>query len=71
MEVFRGVAAPLSAFRDTAHTAIILGAINTGKKDVVERLKSENPALYAEVGEGDKIEPVAVIALKSDVDKIT
>ncbi len=71
LEVFRPVAAPLSAFADTAHTAIMLGVITASKRDVVERLKSEYNTMYAEVGEGEKLAPIAVIALKDEVDKIT
>ncbi|MDD6361416.1 MAG: V-type ATP synthase subunit I [Christensenellaceae bacterium] len=70
LEVFRPVAVRLSAFRDTRHTAIVLGAVNASKRQAADKAKEKFPASYIEVGEGGNLVPVAIVALKEDIDGI-
>ena len=71
LEVFRSITVKMSAFRDTAHAAVILGAVPEGKLHIIGQIKSDFPMLYAETGEGERLIPVVVIALKTEIDKIT
>lgn len=70
LAVFRPVAARMSSFVDTKHTSVMLGTVNRSGAAVLERMKEEFPALYAEVGEGAKTAPAAVVCMREDTDRV-
>ncbi len=69
LSVYSDVAVRMSAFCDTAHTSVVLGVIDSSKTSVLEKIRSEYP-VYIETMGGGKMLPVAVVALKSDADKV-
>ena len=69
LSVYSDVAVRMSAFCDTAHTSVVLGVIDSSKTSVLEKIRSEYP-VYIETMGGGKLLPVAVVALKSDADKV-
>lgn len=69
LSVYSEVAVRMSAFCDTAHTSVVLGVIDSSKTSVLEKIRSEYP-VYIETMGGGKMLPVAVVALKSDADKV-
>lgn len=69
LKVFSDVAVRMSAFCDTEHTSVSLGVIDSGKMSVIEKIKDEFP-VYIETAGSGKMLPVAVVALKTDADKV-
>lgn len=70
LSVYKDVAVRMSSFCDTAHTVVTLGVINSGKTDVLEKIKGDFPVYIETTGSGGKLLPVCVVALKTDADKV-
>lgn len=68
LSVYSDVAVRMSAFCDTAHTSVVLGVIDSSK---LPSLKNQEriSRIYRNYGRR-KMLPVAVVALKSDADKV-